>query len=150
VAQVLAESGLAPRQLVLEITESVLMDDADATAVRLEELRRLGVRIAIDDFGTGYSNLAYLKHLPVHELKIAGSFMEGLRAESEEDPVDSQIVATLVQLAHALSLGVTAEGVETPAQAARLLRLGCDTGQGWFFARPGPPEDIDSLLRGDL
>jgi EAL domain-containing protein (putative c-di-GMP-specific phosphodiesterase class I) len=76
--------------------------------------------------------------------------MEGLRAADEEDAVDAQIVTTLVQLAHALGLGVTAEGVETPAQARRLHRIGCDTGQGWFFARPGPPEDVDRLLRGDL
>ncbi|MEU3646647.1 EAL domain-containing protein [Lentzea sp. NPDC034063] len=150
VKQILDECALPPHHLQLELTESAIMGTADEPLEALRALCDMGVRIAIDDFGTGYSNLAYLKHLPVHELKIAGSFMEGLRAENEEDPVDSQIVATLVQLAHALSLGVTAEGVETPAQAARLLRLGCDTGQGWFFARPGPPENIDSLLRGDL
>jgi diguanylate cyclase (GGDEF)-like protein/PAS domain S-box-containing protein len=150
VKRILDECALPPHLLQLELTESAIMGTADEPLEALRALSDMGVRIAIDDFGTGYSNLAYLKHLPVHELKIAGSFMEGLRAADEEDPVDAQIVATLVQLAHALRLGVTAEGVETPAQAKRLHRIGCDTGQGWFFARPGPPEDIDRLLRGEL
>jgi diguanylate cyclase (GGDEF)-like protein/PAS domain S-box-containing protein len=150
VKRILDESALPPHRLQLELTESAIMGTADGPLEALRTLSEMGVRIAIDDFGTGYSNLAYLKHLPVHELKIAGSFMEGLRAADEEDAVDAQIVATLVQLAHALRLGVTAEGVETPAQAKRLHRIGCDTGQGWFFARPGPPETIDRLLRGEL
>jgi diguanylate cyclase (GGDEF)-like protein len=150
VKRILDECALPPHRLQLELTESAIMGTADGPLEALRTLSEMGVRIAIDDFGTGYSNLAYLKHLPVHELKIAGSFMEGLRAADEEDAVDAQIVATLVQLAHALRLGVTAEGVETPAQARRLHRIGCDTGQGWFFARPGPPEAIDRLLRGGL
>ncbi len=150
VKRILDECGLPPHHLQLELTESAIMGTADEPLEALRALSDMGVRIAIDDFGTGYSNLAYLKHLPVHELKIAGSFMEGLRAADEEDAVDAQIVSTLVQLAHALGLGVTAEGVETPSQAKRLHRIGCDTGQGWFFARPGRPEDIDHLLRGGL
>ncbi|QFZ24904.1 EAL domain-containing protein [Saccharothrix syringae] len=147
VKRILDESGLPPHHLQLELTESAIMGTADEPLEALRALSEMGVRIAIDDFGTGYSNLAYLKHLPVHELKIAGSFMEGLRAADEEDAVDAQIVSTLVQLAHALRLGVTAEGVETPAQAKRLHRIGCDTGQGWFFAKPMRPEEIDELLR---
>ncbi|MET1076132.1 MAG: EAL domain-containing protein [Umezawaea sp.] len=150
VKRILDECALPPHHLQLELTESAIMGTADEPLEALRALSDMGVRIAIDDFGTGYSNLAYLKHLPVHELKIAGSFMEGLRAADEEDAVDAQIVTTLVQLAHALGLGVTAEGVETPSQAKRLHRIGCDTGQGWFFARPGRPEDIDHLLRGGL
>ncbi len=146
VRAVLAETGLPPRQLQLELTESAIMGTADGPLDALRALADMGVRIAIDDFGTGYSNLAYLRHLPVNELKIAGSFVEGLRAADRSDPVDAQIVATLVTLAHALGLTVTAEGVETPAQAERLRRIGCDSGQGWLFARPGPPENIDKLL----
>ncbi len=147
VKRILDECALPPHHLQLELTESAIMGTADEPLDALRALSDMGVRIAIDDFGTGYSNLAYLKHLPVHELKIAGSFMEGLRAADEEDAVDAQIVSTLVQLAHALQLGVTAEGVETPAQAKRLHRIGCDTGQGWFFAKPMKPEEIDELLR---
>ncbi|WP_179118519.1 putative bifunctional diguanylate cyclase/phosphodiesterase [Saccharothrix sp. ALI-22-I] len=147
VKRILDECALPPHHLQLELTESAIMGTADEPLEALRALSDMGVRIAIDDFGTGYSNLAYLKHLPVHELKIAGSFMEGLRAADEEDAVDVQIVSTLVQLAHALQLGVTAEGVETPAQAKRLHRIGCDTGQGWFFAKPMKPESIDELLR---
>ncbi|WP_177154560.1 MULTISPECIES: putative bifunctional diguanylate cyclase/phosphodiesterase [Actinosynnema] len=147
VKRILDETGLPPRHLQLELTESAIMGTADEPLEALRALSDMGVRIAIDDFGTGYSNLAYLKHLPVHELKIAGSFMEGLRAADEEDPVDAQIVSTLVQLAHALGLGVTAEGVETPSQAKRLHRIGCDTGQGWFYAKPMAPEGIDEMLR---
>ncbi|MFI9811123.1 putative bifunctional diguanylate cyclase/phosphodiesterase [Saccharothrix variisporea] len=147
VKRILDECSLPPHHLQLELTESAIMGTADEPLEALRALSDMGVRIAIDDFGTGYSNLAYLKHLPVHELKIAGSFMEGLRAADEEDPVDVQIVSTLVQLAHALQLGVTAEGVETPAQAKRLHRIGCDTGQGWFFAKPMTPGEIDELLR---
>jgi diguanylate cyclase (GGDEF)-like protein/PAS domain S-box-containing protein len=146
VRAVLTETGLPPGQLQLELTESAIMGTADGPLDALRALSDMGVRIAIDDFGTGYSNLAYLRHLPVNELKIAGSFVEGLRAADRSDPVDAQIVATLVTLAHALGLTVTAEGVETPAQAERLRRIGCDSGQGWLFARPGAPEAIDKLL----
>ncbi|HEX5118746.1 MAG TPA: EAL domain-containing protein [Pseudonocardiaceae bacterium] len=150
VLAVLRETGLPPRQLQLELTESAIMGTADEP---LEALRRLadeGVRIAIDDFGTGYSNLAYLRHLPVTELKIAGSFVEGLRPADRTDPVDAQIVATLVTLAHALGLTVTAEGVETPEQARRLRRIGCDSAQGWLYARPGSPDDLEAHLRSQV
>ncbi|HWC79075.1 MAG TPA: EAL domain-containing protein [Pseudonocardiaceae bacterium] len=146
VRKVLAETGLPPSQLQLELTESAIMGTADEPLEKLRTLADMGVRIAIDDFGTGYSNLAYLRHLPVKELKIAGSFVEGLRANEQADPVDAQIVASLVSLAHALGLTVTAEGVETPAQAERLRLIGCDSGQGWLFARPGAAENIDRLL----
>jgi diguanylate cyclase (GGDEF)-like protein/PAS domain S-box-containing protein len=147
VRAILAETGLPPRKLQLEVTESAIMGVADDGPLdALRTLDEMGIRIAIDDFGTGYSNLAYLRHLPVRELKIAGSFIEGLQAEGETDPIDAKIVKTLVSLAHALELTVTAEGVETTAQADRLRRIGCDSGQGWLFARPGPPDAIDRLL----
>ncbi len=144
VAGILAETGLAPGRLQLELTESAVMGTTDAALATLHQLSDLGVRIAIDDFGTGYSNLAYLRRLPVHELKIAGSFVEGLR--SPRDPVDERIVETVVGLAHTLGLTVTAEGVETAAQAGRLRAIGCDAAQGWFFAPPGPPHTVAALL----
>ncbi|MGH3978373.1 MAG: putative bifunctional diguanylate cyclase/phosphodiesterase [Pseudonocardiaceae bacterium] len=145
VAAVLDETGLAPQRLQIELTESSVMGSDDDAIRTLQRLADLGVRIAIDDFGTGYSNLAYLRRLPVCELKIAGAFMDGLRSPTG-DPVDQRIVETLVSLAHTLGLTVTAEGVETAAQAARLRAIGCDTAQGWLYARPGPPEVITELL----
>ncbi|MEU6270743.1 putative bifunctional diguanylate cyclase/phosphodiesterase [Saccharopolyspora shandongensis] len=150
VAEILAETGLAPSRLQLELTESAIMGTADEPLDALRALSRMGVRIAIDDFGTGYSNLAYLRHLPVHELKIAGSFMEGLRDAERADPVDARIVGTLVDLAHALGLTVTAEGVETQAQARRMADIGCETGQGYLFARPGSPEEITTFITDHL
>ncbi len=142
VAQVLAESGLAPRQLVLEITESVLMDDADATAVRLEELRRLGVRIAIDDFGTGYSSLGYLRRLPVDILKIDKSFIDGVA----EGPHESALARAVVKLASTLRLEAVAEGINSRKQLLQLRRLRCPYGQGFYFSRPEPPSSIPALL----
>ena len=147
VAQALAESGLAPRQLVLEITESVLMDDADATAVRLEELRRLGVRIAIDDFGTGYSSLGYLRRLPVDILKIDKSFIDGVA----EGPHESALARAVVKLASTLRLEAVAEGVSSRKQLLQLRRLRCPYGQGFYFSRPEPPAAIPEMLdRGVL
>jgi EAL domain-containing protein (putative c-di-GMP-specific phosphodiesterase class I) len=118
------------------------MGTTDEPLAALRELADLGVRIAIDDFGTGYSNLAYLRHLPVHALKIAGSFVEGLR-DGSADSVDTNIVTHLVSLAHTLGLEVIAEGVETQAQVELLRQIGCDSAQGWLFAKPGQPEEIE-------
>lgn len=149
VAAILDETKLDPSKLQLELTESAIMGTADEPLDALRTLSGMGVRIAIDDFGTGYSNLAYLRHLPVHELKIAGSFMQGLQDDDGIDPVDERIVGTLVELAHTLRLTVTAEGVETTAQARRLADIGCDTGQGYLFARPCSAESIrDFISRG--
>ncbi|GAA2144221.1 EAL domain-containing protein [Kitasatospora kazusensis] len=156
VAQVLERTGLPPRLLQLEITESAVLGPGGRPVQALQALADMGVRIAIDDFGTGYSNLAYLSRLPVHVLKLDGSFIEGFR-----DPVtggrpdsrfrradaDEQIVGAMVQLAHALGLTVTAEGIENAAQAERLRLTGCDTAQGWYFARPGGAEAVGALLR---
>lgn len=141
---ILAETGLHPSQLQLELTESVLMGQADRPLDALRRLAEMGVRIAIDDFGTGYSNLAYLRRLPVHELKIAGSFIDGLRT----CPVDAEIVSALVSLAHTLQLTVTAEGVETSVQVARLAEIGCDHAQGWFFAKPAAADEITANWPG--
>ncbi|MGW5736059.1 MULTISPECIES: putative bifunctional diguanylate cyclase/phosphodiesterase [Streptomyces] len=151
VAQILAETGLAPELLQLELTESAVMGSAGRPLQALQALSDMGVRIAIDDFGTGYSNLAYLSRLPVSVLKLDGSFVRGFQYDAEAgeahiNPADEVIVEALVQLAHRLGLTVTAECVETKEQAARLRRIGCDTGQGWLYSRPVTPDRISALL----
>ena len=137
VTRALSDSGLPPDRLQLEVTEHAVMtaDPAGPPAV-LRKLAELGVRIAIDDFGTGYSNLAYLRRLPVHELKLAGVFLDNLRDPEQADPADLHLVSTLIQLAHGLDLTVTAEAVETAAQARCLREFGADTAQGWHYGRP--------------
>ncbi len=142
VAQVLKETGLEPHNLVLEITESVLMDEADSSMTVLEELKSLGVRLAIDDFGTGYSSLAYLRVFPVDFLKIDRQFVRGA-GQSESGEI---ILNSMIDLAHALKLTVVAEGAETAEEVVELRKLGCDLAQGYFFARPLAPEDISALL----
>ena len=146
----LARTGLAPGLLQLELTESALMDTVGPALSALWTLSSRGIRVAIDDFGTGYSNLAYLRRLPVRTLKLAGSFLDGLREADRFDPVDEQIVEAIVRLAHAVGLTVTAENIETVAQADRLRALGCDTAQGWLFGRPEEAERIDALLAGGV
>ncbi|MCX4693207.1 bifunctional diguanylate cyclase/phosphodiesterase [Streptomyces sp. NBC_01408] len=148
VAEILAETGLAPQLLQLELTESAVMGSAGRPLQALQALSDMGVRIAIDDFGTGYSNLAYLSRLPVSVLKLDGSFVRGFRYEegTHPNPADETIVEALVQLAHRLGLTVTAECVETAGQAARLRRVGCDTGQGWLYSRAVPPERIAEMI----
>jgi EAL domain-containing protein (putative c-di-GMP-specific phosphodiesterase class I) len=106
----------------------------------------MGVRLAIDDFGTGYSNLAYLRRLPLDELKLDGSFLRGLRSDDAADPVDVQLVGSIVALAHLLGLTVTAEGVETQAQVTILRELNCDAGQGTYLGCPADPADLGRLL----
>ncbi|MGW5848300.1 putative bifunctional diguanylate cyclase/phosphodiesterase [Streptomyces sp. NPDC055254] len=148
VAEILAETGLAPQLLQLELTESAVMGSAGRPLQALQALSDMGVRIAIDDFGTGYSNLAYLSRLPVSVLKLDGSFVRGFRYEegTHPNPADETIVEALVQLAHRLGLTVTAECVETAGQAARLRRVGCDTGQGWLYSRAVAPDVIAGMI----
>ncbi|MEU6666305.1 EAL domain-containing protein [Streptomyces sp. NPDC046727] len=151
VAEILAETGLAPHLLQLELTESAVMGSAGRPLQALQALSDMGVRIAIDDFGTGYSNLAYLSRLPVSVLKLDGSFVRGFQYEGDKkaiapNPADEVIVEAMIQLAHRLGLTVTAECVETSAQAVRLRRIGCDTGQGWLYSRPVSPDRISELL----
>ncbi|MEU5106558.1 EAL domain-containing protein [Streptomyces sp. NPDC021354] len=148
VAAILAETGLPPHLLELELTESAVMGSAGRPLQALLRLSEMGVAIAIDDFGTGYSNLAYLSRLPVSTLKLDGSFVQGFRAEEHPNPADETIVQALVELAHRLGLTVTAECVESAEQAERLARIGCDTGQGWFYSRPVPPEQISAMIGG--
>lgn len=142
--RVLESSGLAPGALCLEVTESALIGADDELLEPLRRLAALGVDIALDDFGTGYSNLANLRRLPVSVLKLDRSFTQGMQQEPA-DPVDVKIVEGIVALAHSLELAVTVEGVETGAQAAQLRALGCDTAQGWYYARPGSPDSIHTL-----
>lgn len=146
VAGALKSSGLDPRYLKLEITETLLMRDIESTLSTLRQLKDLGIGIAIDDFGTGYSSLSYLKRLPVDTLKIDRSFVDGLG----QDPQDSAIVRSVVSLAKTLSLTVTGEGIETSVQERELRALGCDRGQGFLFARPQSADDLETYLRGPL
>jgi diguanylate cyclase (GGDEF)-like protein/PAS domain S-box-containing protein len=141
-AKILNETGLDPSHLELEITESVLMEDAPSTVAPLKQLKDLGVRVAIDDFGTGYSSLSYLKRLPVDTLKIDRSFISGLNSDLE----DEVLVSGMINLAHALGLRVVAEGVETEQQAARLKEMGCEMAQGYQFYRPVSAEAATLLL----
>ncbi|MET8470565.1 EAL domain-containing protein [Streptomyces sp. NPDC006422] len=151
VAQTLAETGLPPELLQLELIESAVMGTAGRPLRALQALSDMGVRIAIDDFGTGYSNLAYLSRLPVSVLKLDGAFVRGFRAEegAPAEPADEVIVEALVQLAHRLGITVTAECVETTEQADRLRRIGCDTGQGWLYSRPVAADRISGLLAAE-
>jgi PAS domain S-box-containing protein len=137
----LDQSGLPPRMLVLEITESAAIDDLDATGARLHSLRGLGVRIALDDFGIGHSPLSILRQLPLDILKIDRSFV----ARVHENARDANIARLLVDTAHTLGLSVCGEGVESRDQARQLLSLGCDTAQGWYFGRPVPDDGPPSV-----
>jgi EAL domain-containing protein (putative c-di-GMP-specific phosphodiesterase class I) len=128
--------------LILEITESVVMEDAQANIATLRTLKSLGVQLAIDDFGTGYSSLSYLKRFPVDLLKIDRSFVARLGENNE----DTAIVQAVVSLAHTLDLQVIAEGIETSDQMDQLRALGCDFGQGYSIARPAPPNDVASFF----
>ena len=138
VAACLAESGLAPSQLCLEITESALMADTAITLRTVHALRDLGVRVAIDDFGTGYSSLSYLKHLPVDVVKLDGSFTVGL----DQDAVDAEIVGAVLRLSHALGIQTVAEGVETAGQQRLLKEMGCPLIQGFITSRALTAEDF--------
>ncbi|MEP7382721.1 MAG: EAL domain-containing protein [Gemmatimonadota bacterium] len=143
---VLRETGLPPHLLVLEITETVIMQDAENTLVRLMDLKRLGVRLAIDDFGTGYSSLAYLQRFPVDVLKIDRVFADGLRDGRNDG---AALVRTILALAQMLSLTTVFEGVEDAGQCESLRALGCASGQGFFFGRPGSVGEVDRLLSGE-
>ncbi|TLS43591.1 EAL domain-containing protein [Streptomyces montanus] len=145
---ILERAGLEPASLCLEVTESALIGADDDLLKPLRRLSEMGVDIALDDFGTGYSNLANLRRLPVSILKLDRSFTQGMQ-QFPADPVDLKIVEGIVSLAHSLDLAVTVEGVETGAQAEQLRILGCDTAQGWYYARPGPPDRLHDLALVD-
>jgi diguanylate cyclase (GGDEF)-like protein len=144
VASVLSETGFEPSRLVLEMTESVLIDKPEETTARLQELRALGVRLALDDFGSGYSSLSYLQKLPFDKLKIDRSFVAGLNRSAN----GGVIIQAVVTLGRALGMEIVIEGVETDEQRVLLRLAGCSEMQGYLFARPGPRDEIDRLLRG--
>ncbi len=144
VRAILGSAGLEPAALTLEITETSLMRDPEQVAVRLHELRDLGVRIAIDDFGTGYSSLAYLRELPVDALKIDRSFVSGPASSGDS----AALVNTLVALGRTLQIETLGEGIEDESQLQRLLDANCELGQGFLLARPAPAEQIEALLVG--
>ncbi len=141
-ALILKETNLAPHYIVLEVTESILMQDATPLASTLETLKAMGVRLAIDDFGTGYSSLTHLKRFPIGTLKIDGSFVRDIVTDAD----DASIVSTVIGMGENLEQRVIAEGVETPEQLAFLRTRQCDAGQGFLFSRPLPAEDFALLL----
>ncbi len=142
VRDALDRHALDPQSLVLEITESTAMRDADASLHILQQLDAMGVRISIDDFGTGYSSLLYLKRLPASELKIDRGFVRDLAHDTE----DAAIVSAIVALGQTLNLRIVAEGVETAEQQAFLTRLGCDSLQGYLLGRPMTAESLSAVV----
>ena len=145
VERILGETGIDPRRLELELTESVLMANASLAAERLQTFRQIGVSIAVDDFGTGYSSLAYLRRLPITTLKIDKAFIDDLGLPGEGE--DAAITTTVIAMAHSLGLGVVAEGVETAEQLAFLRHHRCDVVQGFWLARPMPAGDCLQFMR---
>jgi diguanylate cyclase (GGDEF)-like protein len=141
---ILRQTGLEPSRLQLEITESVVMDDAEYAADLLRELKGLGVKLAVDDFGTGYSSLVLLRRFPLDDLKIDKEFVDGLGKNDQ----DTAIVQLVIDLAHALGMQVVAEGVETVEQLAHLREMGCDQAQGYYFWESLPSEETAALLAG--
>ncbi|MCG6122181.1 MAG: EAL domain-containing protein [Microvirga sp.] len=145
VGDILRRTGLEPRALELELTETILMHDVEEVTAELRELRRLGVSVSIDDFGTGYSSLAYVKKFPVDRIKIDQSFVRNIAT----DPNDAAIVRAIINLGHSLGIDVIAEGVDSLAQVEMLRAEGCEEAQGFLFAKPVPAEDFVALARAD-
>jgi EAL domain-containing protein (putative c-di-GMP-specific phosphodiesterase class I) len=143
VEAVLLDNHTDPGQVTLEVTESVFVEDAERALVVLGDLKQLGVTLALDDFGTGYSSLSYLKRFPVDIVKIDQGFI----ADLSRDATSSVIVSSVVELSHVLGMTVVAEGVETAEQHREVEALGCESSQGFYFARPMPAEDLDALLQ---
>jgi EAL domain-containing protein (putative c-di-GMP-specific phosphodiesterase class I) len=143
--QTLADTGLPPECLELELTEGMLMRDADLSSGLLRDIANLGVKLAIDDFGTGYSSLSYLSQFPIHTLKIDQSFVSQMSTSSD----DATIVSAVIGMGKNLNKRVIAEGVETQEQYAFLQEQGCDEGQGFFFGRPTDAAGIAAMLRRD-
>jgi EAL domain-containing protein (putative c-di-GMP-specific phosphodiesterase class I) len=142
VEQTLEETGFDARCLTLDITETLYIEALAGNTAALDKLKKMGVDISIDDFGTGYSSLAYLKRLPAETLKIDRSFIKGIG----EDIEDTAIVRMIIELAHTLGMEAIAEGVESKNQAEQLKEMGCDRGQGYYFAKPLPPEAATEFL----
>jgi diguanylate cyclase (GGDEF)-like protein len=141
-AEVLAETGLAAERLALEVTESIVIDQPEATTVLLASLKGLGVKVHMDDFGTGYSSLSYLHQLPLDGLKVDRAFVSRM----DHDERSRQLVHTVLQLARSIGLTAVAEGVTTPEQLAELRRLDCEFGQGYLFSQPLDPDEMGALI----
>jgi EAL domain-containing protein (putative c-di-GMP-specific phosphodiesterase class I) len=142
IKNILQKTGLSENSLILEITESVMMDTDESVANTINELRKMGIEVHIDDFGTGYSSLAYLRHFPVNALKIDRSFIQQIGEKGE----NTEIARTIIGLAKDLGLQAFAEGVETRSQLAELRAMGCDYGQGFLFSTPMDKEKTALLL----
>jgi EAL domain-containing protein (putative c-di-GMP-specific phosphodiesterase class I) len=140
------ETGIDPSWLVLEITESALVEDVETALRRLGQLAATGVRIALDDFGTGYSSLSYLRRMPIHMLKIDKSFIDDLTGD---DGRGEALLRSIVGIARSLGLQSVAEGIETAEQAAVMRDLGCTLGQGYLFSRPVTAHQIREQLRAE-
>jgi len=143
VIQALAQHGVEPSHLMLELTESMLMEAPEEAVARMTALKRLGIRLSLDDFGTGYSSLAYLGRFPIDQMKIDRSFVTDIVT----DPAAATIATSIIALAHRMRVGVVAEGVETEAQAGYLRQNGCDEMQGYLFSKPLPAEEFAELVR---
>jgi EAL domain-containing protein (putative c-di-GMP-specific phosphodiesterase class I) len=146
VGELVAEYGLQPSVLTLEVTESLMLHDPQRAGEVLRDLQEMGCGLALDDFGTGYSSLEHLKRLPVDELKIDKSFVMTM----DRDPADRAIVASTAALGRALGLRVVAEGVESAAAASVLTAIGCDMAQGFHYSPPVPAEQLPALVRGQI
>lgn len=142
VSDILTKTGFDPHRLKLEITEGVLIDHSDSIIATLEQLREMGIRLAVDDFGTGYSSLSYLHRFPFDCLKIDRSFIEN----ADQDFEKLEILQSVVRLAWNLGLDVVAEGVETHRHYAQLKALRCESGQGYLFSKPLPPDAVEEIL----
>jgi predicted signal transduction protein with EAL and GGDEF domain len=142
VLTIIREAGVDPREIVLEMTETAMLQDSSATREKLQQLRDAGIGVSIDDFGTGYSSLSYLQRFPVTTLKIAQDFVD----LDGGDPDAWKLASAIIALGRALNLSVVAEGVEQWSQVGRLRALGCDYAQGYYFARPLDPASVESLL----
>lgn len=142
IASIIAQEGIDPGLLELEITESVAMENPQKTIESLQKLRNIGIRLALDDFGTGYSSLSYLKQFPISSVKLDRSFIKDI----ETDPDDAAICAATISLANSLGLNVVAEGVETPQQYEYLKRLNCHTTQGYYFCKPLPIKEVVAYI----
>jgi EAL domain-containing protein (putative c-di-GMP-specific phosphodiesterase class I) len=142
---VMREHGLAPGDLIIEVTESAVVSVAERSSGAIDVVRENGMRLAIDDFGTGYSSLSRLAELPASVLKIDRSFVKGL----PDDPGAAALVRTIIQLAHGIGMGALPEGIETEAQRRFLADLGCTQGQGFLFSRPVPADEIEAMLEAE-
>jgi EAL domain-containing protein (putative c-di-GMP-specific phosphodiesterase class I) len=146
VQQILAETGLEPGLLELEITESIAMHNEEYVIAKLKCLRDIGIKIAIDDFGTGYSSLSYLKKLPINTLKIDKSFLVDVKNDTDNE----EITSTIIAMAMSMKLNVIAEGVETKEQLNFLQQRNCNEGQGYLFSRPLTEDDFGKLLADQM